>query len=620
MNISTTSQNAIIEKLAQILQESRIILAEENTASVLSDEITRKIISLCVAHLILDSAKKTNEKKSSISVKDFNGILEGSAFFYKAYNLPEKTKELRIASAYDHLNSLLNVDNWQELIYFAFETFEYSPSTFLGAQKRHGSRLASSIKKKNGIYYTPYDVIDYMIQKCNNTSEQANSIHNKTYLDCSCGTGVFLLKVINNYKTQFSCFNEMLSFIDSSIWGVDKSDIAVENCRLLMYIHICQQYQLTYNQKNSLWDSICNSIICGDSTKLDIILKEYKWFPKRYSCIIGNPPYVSSGEYGNLFVPFVRNMMNYTDNCSALILPLSIMYSSNKHIIELRQDIINSNYTWEFINFDRSPDSLFGDQVKTRNTIVFCKHSNNGTHTINTTGLMRWSSQNRNTLFSNICTTKISKYSNSYFPKISNELENEAFEKIMYSKHPIKNMLGSNPNIFENTVYINGTSYNWICAYDDIPPSIDENNELYIPSSMINIQTLSETDKYFLIAIICNRITYWLWTVTSDAFHVNCSFLKSIGFNKSLFNEQQYTSLVELGIKYCTTVKCSPTISYNCKKKIVNYNHLTALDIIKKIETIICDAYTIPDFIGYIERWYDSQVSCGRKNLNKENA
>lgn len=614
MNISVTSQNALIQKMAVVFQESRIILEKENNGIQLSDDTTRRIVALGILSFEHIISQHNENTITPITVSDLClSLCKDSSLIAHFFQL-EAYQDCKAQNMFNHIKKVSEITEWETLLVYSFEVFEYTPSKYLNTPQRRGARLASSTKKRGGIYYTPSDVAKYMVEHCIDVS---NSLIPYTYLDCSCGTGVFLLQILEYYRNNrhFTSVDDCVRLIETSIWGIDISYIAVESCRWILLLYMYLNFDITPNQLPRVWSSISNSIFCGDSTQLYSVFKQHPWMPQSYSCIIGNPPYVSSKEYGNLFVPFVMNMIEYSDSRSALVLPLSIVYSSNAAIVNLRKKMLECHCEWDIINFDRSPDSLFGDQVKTRNTILLCSKTKDNTPTLRVSGLIRWATQYRKMLFQNIKVVDVTGIVDQYsFPKISNETEKKAFESIMLSDNQLNEILSTSDRLDNNTVFINGTSYNWICAYDTLPPSIDENNNPYISPSMITLNTLSADDRYFVIAMLCNRITYWLWTVTSDAFHVKASFVKNLCYSKKQFHQSQIKNIVALGKAYCEKIKKAPTISYNARKTIVNYDHFVAIDIISKIETIICESYSIPEFVDYIAKWYTDQVECGRSH------
>ena len=58
-------------------------------------------------------------------------------------------------------------------------------------------------------------------------------------------------------------------------------------------------------------------------------------------------------------------------SASGMVVPLSLGCSRRTQLTALRRAIAASGGRWRFAFFDREPHALFGEDVKTRNTIAF---------------------------------------------------------------------------------------------------------------------------------------------------------------------------------------------------------------------------------------------------------
>ena len=275
---------------------------------------------------------------------------------------------------------------------------------------------------------------------------------------------------------------------------------------------------------------------------------------------------------------------------------------------KISQDTIAS---WRFLNFDRSPDSLFGDQVKTRNCIAI-RTSGIPNKKVFTSGLHRWTSEARTELFTNIDETEITRdLIISGIPKVSSVLETSVFTQLLNKPDKLSMMLSTQKT--EYFIAVNSTAYNWICVYDHIPPSVDGNGNSYTPTSMKRLYLSSDEDRYFVISVLSNRIAYWFWTVIGDGFHFNSQFLQQYGIHKKLLSSEIFNQLAVLGRDYCKQVQQFPTYSINCQIRIVNYDFMQALELVDKIELLITEGFSISkEFHAHIKNWYDDHINCGR--------
>lgn len=610
--LSMTQKNVFIDKLAVFIEETRIVLNEENENYVFSERDSRRIILLVCMYLQLQETDIVCNRCCPIMLADLMNVLgmEWTEQFLECKNY----NQIRIEHTLENFSRVYSIDNWRDLLGYSLEVLEYAPKFFLSMPMKRGIHIGNEKKKNLGIYYTPRDVVKFMLDKCFSSMDILQSLEDVTILDCSCGTGVFLIAAIKELISSNMKPQNIKEIIEKSIWGIDKSEVAVDNTKIMLLTELCIIQKKSVVFLPELWKSVNKNIVCGDATEMDKILKQHPYFPKQYSCLIGNPPYVTEKNKGNLFLEFVRNMMEYgnENSCSALIVPLSICYSQSTPFKTLRNDIFKEcNIEWSFYNFDRSPDSLFGDQVKTRNTILFRKKIK-GESILKTTGLQRWTNEKRKELFMQLKTVEFDKNSNqNVIPKISTETQKKLYDELSIGNENILSMASGKGKY---QVCINATAYNWLCVYDHVPPSFDEYENLYIPASMKILNFDNEEQKYFFIAMLSNRIAYWYWTVLGDGFHLNTSFLENLYISEKVFNESTKMELAKLGKIYCKELKKYPTKSYNCKKCIVNYNHLPLEHLYSKIELIILDRMKVPsEFENDIKKWYSNQVLCGRK-------
>lgn len=607
-----TSTNTKITVLSDIIQGARQLLSSNNKNLCLRTDETRRIILICLLFLHKENNIPTCQSISLKKVLMSLNIIESNVFNLSAN---DHCQSIELSGTLTKLSDISHYPECPDLINYALEVLEYDAEEYFNIKLSRGIRNSNKKKKGHGIYYTPIDVVSFVVSQC------VDPIFTRTakpsILDCSCGSGVFLFQSLLYLEDTLNPSHNLdisIEIFSSCIWGVDISPAAVDCCKAIFLQYYLEHYENATMRLEEIWNTINNSIVVGDAIELHKVLTQND-FPPHFDCIVGNPPYVTKGRNSNLFIPFVNNMLYYSSNFSysALILPLSICYSQGSEFIKLRNNIQNDDATWIFMNYDRSPDSLFGDQVKTRNTILFRNNIKSRTN-IFTTNLQRWTSENRNNLFTDYALCNISEMSISkYVPKISTAIEKAGFKCICSGFSNLSSIFKHDKSDYP--LIISGTAYNWLYAYDHLPPSVDENKKPY-KSSTTKIYHLPDREsRDFCIAILSNRIAYWYWTVVGDGFHFNASFLSDFKIGKDTFTKSQYIELCRLGGLYSEQIKKHPTVSYNARKKIVNYSHWEAMDIVRSIENIIIDALNLSDnFATHIEQWYFKQVHCNRNN------
>jgi adenine-specific DNA-methyltransferase len=151
-------------------------------------------------------------------------------------------------------------------------------------------------RKAKGVFYTPLEVVDYMVE---NTIASLDIINNPyvKIVDISCGAGYFLLRYFEALQGFFKHnFDKIIAanpalkkglsveeigrfIVENIIWGADIDKDAVSMVR---------------ESLNKAAGCNCRSnIICSDSLLDGLENTEHKeFYQQQYDCVIGNPPYI----------------------------------------------------------------------------------------------------------------------------------------------------------------------------------------------------------------------------------------------------------------------------------------------------------------------------------------
>ncbi|QEK12384.1 hypothetical protein FQB35_08345 [Crassaminicella thermophila] len=195
--------------------------------------------------------------------------------------------------------------------------------------------LSSTNREKTGSFYTPYYIIDYMVERsleiylsretgytetllwrCFHENKVLNQVQLKIILekmdsirivDIACGTGLFLIRYFEKlfkykkiiYKMQRKKINDFMIkkyIIENNLFGIDIQEKPIKIAKMVLL-------SLTYGtDKSQYTDKICLNIKAGNSL-MDEMIFEKDTFKKvikdegGFDIVIGNPPYL--GEKGN---------------------------------------------------------------------------------------------------------------------------------------------------------------------------------------------------------------------------------------------------------------------------------------------------------------------------------
>lgn len=621
--------NQIADKVISVYQklESYFVNEKCDFPSKMAQKILLYFIYRCMC---LKDQKMVNKF-------DINEILdENELLVYLGMKKPIKDNDM-LEDIYSEMLKIITERKFEEIIFYILEVFEYIDVT------------KNEKKKSMGIYYTPDDVVKYMVDTTlrtyfqkkeydkKNIEQKKRILHELKIADLSCGTGIFLVYAVRFIlpyysDANFSLKNALSEIFSKNIWGIDISEKAVETARILLLL----DNRDIINNFGSLYKILSFNIQQGDSIEDKSCGIVEKVFPQlgensKFSCIIGNPPYsyskrkqenlqgyvsYTSLNTDKMYLYFIENMIYLSDkeSVSSMIVPLAIAYNTSLPFRKIRKYISEDNAEWNFAFFDRSPDSIFGDDVKTRVAIIF-RNSNNKDPQIRTTGLIRWNSQNRDKLFKNIGFHKAGTREIEHYIFKSGHPESEKAYLILNAH---KQTFVDKKHRSGAVIYYYPTAYNWLSFFLEEPlrKSI-EGETLQSNAKRLYVSD----DKDLVYALLCSTLTYWLWIGIGDIFHVSTTFVESLPYNTEVIQGEQREELIKLGKLLWKKVQDYSVYSNNAGIITLNYAYICCLDIIHRINCIICNVYHLSDdFVEYLKVWYLDLVCAGRTEFKYNEA
>ena len=306
---------------------------------------------------------------------------------------------------------LIGVDptNLADLLPYVLE--HHGPGSRRDVLRDRTHLAAREIKRREGVFYTPSDVADFMIA----TVLDGQGIG--PVLDPACGTGVYLRAACQSLLSRGLRPLDVLSIL----YGVDTDPIAVDAACFLLASDMGPL--LPETPPLVVWHIARLNIAVGDSLSLieaprrlrtfspaplaclrkemrakllepgknlsePIAIEPDEWttsqgvlFPEivdGFTGIVGNPPYAPLGTSRdsaalsrsfdslsnipltptmNMYVPFMELMWKVTTrpSTSSLVIPLSLAYGSSQVLRGLRRAMWRSGAAWTFHFFDRTP-------------------------------------------------------------------------------------------------------------------------------------------------------------------------------------------------------------------------------------------------------------------------
>lgn len=200
------------------------------------------------------------------------------------------------------------------------------------------------IKKKQGVYYTPIFIIDFILGFT--VKEKLKDSIDIKILDPSCGSGSFLVesykKIIENYeKNEQIDIIKKIKILQKLIFGIDIDEEALEIASFSLYLALFEGEdpndikKMIKENKIRLPNLINKNLIKADSLT-DLIFKDIK-----FDCIIGNPPWGSNEKYKKIINNDYKNKISDYQQSQIFLLKV-INWANDKTTIAMI--VNNSNF------------------------------------------------------------------------------------------------------------------------------------------------------------------------------------------------------------------------------------------------------------------------------------
>jgi DNA modification methylase len=575
------------------------------------------------------------------------------------------TRRLNAASqreALEQLRSIADPCAFADLLPYVLDP--HGPGSRLSVMRDPSTRAARDRKRTNGVFYTPADVAEHMAALAfTNLRSEDNPVK---VLDPACGTGVFLraalafLRGTNPNVDVFSIATHSLHGVDIDPWAVDAS------------AYVLLHDVLAHSLKKSLtpgavWQKLRRNLFVFDALSLDpasaavtgVSKKETSatgvpitaLFPEMgegAQVILGNPPYASltgrtdlatlqtrfktlptASATSDMHPLFLEQLMRLAAPAAAgaLVLPLSIAFSGGKQYVQARRLIQRTAGTWRFSFFDREPHALFGEDVKTRNTIVaWARKLGETSSNVMTGPLLKWRGDSRARMFQSIRHTEIPNAITTGIPKLSGATQAETLGILMKKRIHLSSFVTFvSGTTLEQTltadninVFVGGTAYNFLNVFFQ-PPAVLTPSAVLSTNTVHRLRCARTSDAFVTYALLSSRISFWLWHIIGDGFHVSRRFLEELPLGFSLFNKKQLDLLETLGRDLWKEAKTHSVASFNRGRASLAFPASRMPKRQREIDQVIISAAGLPDsFLTALDGFVDSVISaepCGKFNL-----
>jgi len=571
---------------------------------------------------------------------------------------------------------------------FPYILEEHGPGSRASVMRDPSTATAREAKRKEGVFYTPSDVADFMVR---HALQNFGAISSRSKcLDPASGTGVFLLALCRAAAQRcspagdFDCF----AFVTESLYGCDISPHALDAAAFVLLRECLPSLRSRNLSPWAAWqairlnlaevDSLTIAAVNGGPTpdesqdsrlviKRRLINEPGAWieavqannshtdqsgrsglglFGKAslpigalfaeavagFDILVGNPPYVPLGQREDyqflssdyrclargkagvrencypLFIEMTWRLTVPSRNATALVTPLSIAFHSGAQFEDCRHAMYWRGGRWQFAFFDREPHALFGEEVKTRNAILF-RFENSLTPRrgepaeIETGPLRKWTSRTRRELFDSIDFTPLDTAAiTSGIPKLKGTRQAHAFAVLR--QRPVRlpawctrismcSPAEASQPTDSPRVFVGGTAYNFLNVFRSFSVSPEDSSPLS-ESSIHCLEVRSEEDAQAVFALLSSRLAFWLWHVLGDGFHVAGWLFDEISFSRASFTPAQVKQLATLGASLWAELQNHRIVSVNGGKQTVAFRPLACNRERDAIDSLLLDAASLP--------------------------
>ena len=260
--------------------------------------------------------------------------------------------------------------------------------------------LSGSLRRSEGIVFTPENIVDYMIEKIFAENKIKNLINNgkcPKILDPACGSGIFLVKffgkIIDEYQKRSNrrlALEEKANIMQSFLFGIDKNNDALRIAALSLYLKIIEDVTpdviderlFGISEQHFMFPGLKKN---GNLVNADALFDDV-FSGKQFDVIVGNPPWgynynkrekeqikncwpsVSKFQSSQCFLIRVNKWADKDTLCALVVNESNFINSESKRF---RQRFLAVSFIKTFIDLSRIKSITFGNRSEPACIIFF---------------------------------------------------------------------------------------------------------------------------------------------------------------------------------------------------------------------------------------------------------
>jgi hypothetical protein len=141
-------------------------------------------------------------------------------------------------------------------------------------------------------------------------------------------------------------------------------------------------------------------------------------------------------------------------------------------------------------------------------------------------------------------------------------------------------------------VFVASTAYNFLNVFRSF--TLDSAKYPLSENTVHCLEFGREDYARIAFAILSSRLTYWLWHVEGDGFHVGRWFIQHLPFGRGTFTADQAAALERLGAQLWESLQDHRIVSINKGRQTVAFRPLACEKERDAIDQILIDAALLP--------------------------
>lgn len=456
-----------------------------------------------------------------------------------------------------------------------------------------------TIRKNKGVYYTPLDVVRFILinsakMVCNrlrpdnlpvlelNDIPYSTFCYNKTVYDPTCGSGVFLLAALELKLDlldlhQINVTRGKIRKVVASIKGNDLNGDSIAITKILLFLCVLHRYGVAKIRGLS-------EVLNGGYECYDYVEHRPKT-ENTYDMIIGNPPYVEDGKsesipenrYGNIYANVLANAALQLKPGGVLGFVIPLSYVSTPRMRKIREELYAVIPEQYILSYSDRPDCLF-TSVHQKLCILLGRNKT-GARQIATGNYRYWYREERPDLFHTAQVVRNQYVEDDYIPKLGTELDTSVYMKLAAFETPIISLLeGGGPPL-----YLNMRATFWIKAF------LNEHTGAEYKIFMCENQDYAD----FCMCLLNSSLFWWYWICVSDCWHITRKEL--FGFKvPEIINFTEVNRLAAALENQLEETK----LYVGTKQTAYEYKHKACVDIIHQMDDYVNGLYGLTEEEG----------------------